>query len=291
MYHHTLHDTGKCSLQQERFTVNFGDIQGVIMDMDGVLWRGDEALPGVLRWFAWIRGRGLPFALATNNSMKTPADYVQKLAKVGIEGVQERQILTSGTTTVDYMHRHYPAGTAVHILGGDGLRTLMTEAGYVVADEAPVVIVGLDTSLTYEKLRRASALLRNGAAFIGTNADPTIPTPSGLAPGGGSIVAALRTASDVEPIIMGKPNAPMFEAAVGLLETAPEQTLMIGDRLDTDIAGGRAAGFKTVLVLTGVATREKLATSAVQPDGVYEDLEALAAAAEITSPLNPLSTL
>ena len=259
--------------------VTFDDIAGVIMDMDGVLWRGDEPLPGLLRWFSWIRSRGLPFALATNNSMKTPNDYVHKLAKFGVEGVEERQILTSGTTTVDYMHRHYPASTAVHVLGGDGLRTLMTEAGYVVADEASVVVVGLDLQLTYEKLRRAVALLRNGAAFIGTNADPTIPTPSGLAPGGGSIIAALRTASEVEPIIMGKPNAPMFEAAVGLLGTAPVQTLMIGDRLDTDIAGGNAAGFRTALVLTGVATREKLEASSVQPDVVFDDLDALAAAA------------
>jgi 4-nitrophenyl phosphatase len=260
--------------------VKFSSITGVIMDMDGVLWRGDEALPGVLRWFAWIRARGLPFALATNNSMKTPADYVMKLAKFGVDGVEERQILTSGTTTLDYMRHHYAAGTAVHVLGGDGLRTLMTEAGYVVADDAPVVVVGLDLDLTYDKLRRASALLRGGAAFIGTNADATIPTPSGLAPGGGSIVAALRTASEVEPIIMGKPNAPMFEAALHLLGTDAAHTLMIGDRLDTDIAGGRAAGFQTALVLTGVATREKLAVSAVQPDAVFEDLDALAAAAE-----------
>jgi 4-nitrophenyl phosphatase len=250
------------------------------MDMDGVLWRGDQALPGIHRWFTWLRARQTPFVLATNNSMKTPEDYVRKLGKFGVEAVETRQILTSGTTTMDYLRRHYAAGTSVHILGGDGLRELVTQAGFTLSDVASVVVVGLDTSLTYDKLKQAAMLIRDGATFIATNVDRTIPTPDGLAPGGGSIVAALRAASDAEPLVMGKPHPPMFEAALHLLGRSAQQTLMIGDRLDTDITGAKALGIHTALVLTGVSTQEDLAKSAVQPDHIFTDLEALAVAFE-----------
>jgi 4-nitrophenyl phosphatase len=249
------------------------------MDMDGVLWRGEMVLPGMLDWIAWLREQDIPFVLATNNSSKTPQDYVVKLGKLGVAGVEARQIITSGTTTADYLKRHYPAGAPVHVLGGDGLRAVVTEAGFVVADEADVVVVGLDPQLTYPKLKAAALLLRRGAAYIASNVDRTIPTPEGLAPGAGSLVAALSAASDREPIIMGKPHPAMFETALARLGTTPETALMIGDRLDTDIAGAKSCGMITALVLSGVATREDLAASAVQPDAVYEDLAALVAQA------------
>jgi 4-nitrophenyl phosphatase len=258
--------------------VTLTQFSGVVMDMDGVLWRGDELLPGVTRWFALLQQQQIPFVLATNNSAKTPADYVHKLERLSIGGVTERQIITSGTTTVDYLQRHYARGTAVHVLGGDGLRALVAGAGFTLADSAHVVVVGIDTHLTYDKLKRAALLLRAGADFIGTNDDRSIPTPEGLAPGAGSILAALRAATDREPLVMGKPHAPMFETALTLLGCPPERTLMIGDRLDTDIAGAHAAGLQTALVLTGVATRADVAASRVQPDNVYVDLAAMTTA-------------
>lgn len=258
--------------------MNLSSISGVIMDMDGVLWRGDQILPGVGAFFDFLQRQGLPFVLATNNSAKAPADYVSKLSGMGIHGVSAGQIVTSGTATVDYLLTRYPVGTAIHVLGGDGLMALISGAGYVLSDDAGIVVSGIDIHLTYDKLKRAALLIRRGADFIGTNADASIPVADGLAPGSGSILAALKTATDVEPLVIGKPGKPMFEAARHALGTAPENTLMIGDRLNTDIHGAQQAGLKAALVLTGVATVEDVEVGLVKPDGVYTDLPALMAA-------------
>ena len=258
--------------------MDFSGIDGVIMDMDGVLWRGDTMLPGVAPFFEFLRARGLPFVLASNNSSKTPADYVAKLLSMDIDGVTERQIVTSGTATVDYLLRHYPAGSAVHVLGGDGLKAMVTGAGFTLTDDARIVVAGIDFNLTYNKLKRAAFLIRAGADFIGTNGDATFPLADGLAPGAGSILAALEKATDRQPFVIGKPNEPMFAAALHALGTAPGTTLMIGDRLDTDIQGAQQAGLPAVLVLTGVTTRATLAASEINPEGVFDDLPALIAA-------------
>jgi 4-nitrophenyl phosphatase len=257
--------------------MNFSDIEAIVMDMDGVLWTGDVALPGLVPFFDLLRATNIPFALATNNSGKSPATYVQKLAKMGVLDVREDQIITSGTATASYLQTRYAPGTPVHVLGGDGLREIMSEAGFQVVDQdARAVVVGLDPQLTYEKLKRAALLIRAGAEFIATNQDRTIPVPEGLAPGAGSLVAALCASTDQEPLVtIGKPGAPMFEAAVRLLGTAPERTLMIGDRLNTDIEGAARVGLKTALVLTGVSTRAEAESSAHPPDGIYENLVAL----------------
>jgi 4-nitrophenyl phosphatase len=256
--------------------MNLSTIRGVISDMDGVLWRGDEPLPGMTAFFDLMRTRAIPFVLATNNSSRTRADYVAKLAHLGIGGLQEAQIVTSGTTTVDYLCRMYPPGTRVHVLGGDGLKAMTTAAGFTLADsDARVVVAGIDFNLTYERLKTAAMLIRAGADFIGTNNDATFPKPEGLVPGAGSILAALRTATGREPRVMGKPGAPMFESALALLGTAAGETLMIGDRLDTDIVGADALGLPTALVLTGVTERAQLADSPVQPCGIYDGLTGL----------------
>jgi 4-nitrophenyl phosphatase len=253
--------------------VNLSNIKAVIADMDGVLWRGDAPLPGLLEFFALLRARNLPFALATNNSAKSPADYVSKLQGLGVFHVREEQILTSGTASVSYLQANYPPGIPVYVLGGDGLRKILSEAGYAVSDNGVrVVIVGLAPQLTYDHLKKAVLLIGAGADFIGTNPDSNIPTPEGLAPGAGSIIAAVQTATDCEPVIIGKPHPPIFQAALRFLGTPPAETLMIGDRLTTDIEGAQRVGLRTALVLTGVSTREELAASAIQPDRVYEDL-------------------
>ena len=255
--------------------MTLANISGVVMDMDGVLWRGDVPLPGVVEWFTLLRARGIPFVLATNNSTKTPNDYVEKLARFAIRDVDPRLIITSSTTTVDYLRKHYPQGTKVFVVGGDGLRTLLTEAGFQLADDARLVVAGLDPQLTYTKLKQATLLIRAGAEFIGTNDDRTFPTDEGLTPGAGSILAAIQTATDTIPRTMGKPNAPMYEAALAILGTAPEHTLMIGDRLETDIAGAQRLGFRTALVLTGVATMDDVEQNDVKADVIYDDLNAL----------------
>jgi 4-nitrophenyl phosphatase len=257
--------------------MDFSDIKAVIMDMDGVLWTGDVALPGMADFFEFLRARSIPFALATNNSGKSPATYVEKLAKLGVQDVHDQQIVTSGTATAAYLQTRYAPGTPIHVLGGDGLRQVTAAAGFTLVDEgAAAVVVGLDPQLTYEKLKRAALLIRAGADFIATNQDMTIPVPEGLAPGAGSLVAALRASTEQEPIVtIGKPGAPMFESALRVVGTLPQHTLMIGDRLNTDIEGAVILGLKTALVLTGVSSRVDAEVAARPPNGVYDGLLAL----------------
>lgn len=250
-------------------------IAGVIMDMDGVLWRGDELLPGATDWLSRLRDEGVPFVLATNNATKTPADYVEKIAKHGLPPVEKTHIITSGSTTANYLQKHYAAGTGVYVVGSDALRGLIREAGFEIVDDAEIVVAGLDMQLTYARLRQAALRIRAGAVFIGTNPDRSLPTPEGLIPGAGSIIAALQAATDQEPLLMGKPHPEMYINALDILKTPAGETLMIGDRLDTDIIGAYQLGMPTALVLTGVSTRTEVAESAIRPDHVYDDLLAL----------------
>jgi 4-nitrophenyl phosphatase len=260
-------------------TLNFTDLQGVVADMDGVLWRGDQALPGMADFFAFLRGREIPFVLASNNSSRSQSDYTAKLAKMGIADIQIDQIVTSGTTTVDYLRTTYSPSTRLHVLGGDGLKRMIADAGLQMVDhDAEVVVAGIDFDLTYERLKRAALQIRAGAVFIGTNDDATFPSTEGLVPGAGSILAALKTATEREPIVMGKPGLAMFHTSLRVLGTQAGRTLMIGDRINTDIEGAQAAGLKTALVLSGVTTVEELAVSAIQPDAVFDHLAALVAA-------------
>lgn len=257
-------------------------IAGVILDMDGVLWRGDEALPGLEALFERLRARSLPFVLATNNSSKSPAEHVIKLAKLGVKDIDKSRILTSGVVAVDYLKATYPAETPIHVLGGDGVKSLVVAAGfplhYLEPTPPKVVLAGLDPKVTYDKLKRASLLIRGGADFIGTNDDATFPAAEGLIPGAGSLLALLRTATGRDPLVLGKPHAPMFHTALKLLGTPAERTLMVGDRLDTDIAGAKKAGLKAALVLTGVSAREDADKAEHKPDAIYADLLALLAA-------------
>jgi 4-nitrophenyl phosphatase len=258
--------------------MDFSAIDGVVMDMDGVVWRGDQVLPGAGALLDFLRWRELPYMAATNNSARSPADYVVKLAGMGLTGWTEDQILTSGRVTMSYLRDHYPPETPVFVVGGDGLKAMIARAGYELADNARVVVAGIDFDLTYSRVRRAALLIRAGADFIGTNEDATFPMPDGLVPGAGSIIALLKTATDRYPVVMGKPHRPMFDAALKALGTSPERTLMIGDRLDTDILGAQQAGLPAALVLTGVTSRRELDASPIRPDAVYDDLNALLAA-------------
>jgi 4-nitrophenyl phosphatase len=245
--------------------------------MDGVLWRGDQPLPGLAALFAWLRERHIPYALATNNSSRTPADYAAKLTGMGVADIPVSQIITSATATAAYLSGRYPAGTRLYVVGGAGLRAALDQAGFDLETQAAPqgVVVGLDPDLTYDKLRQATLMIRAGADFYGTNGDLTYPMPEGEVPGAGSIIAALEAASGRSAIVIGKPERPMFEAALSATGTTPDTTLMVGDRLETDIAGAKALGLATVLVLTGVTTPDDLALSAIWPDVAYDDLTAL----------------
>jgi len=254
-------------------------VNALISDMDGVLWRGTVALPGMGELFDLLFARDLAFVLATNNSRNTSADYVQKLAKMAVQDIQERHIVTSGTATVRYLQTRYPAGSDIFVLGGDGLKQMVVRAGFHLVESGAVAVVcGIDFDLTYGKLRTATLLIRDGAEFIGTNPDSSFPSPEGLVPGAGSILALLESASGRAPTIIGKPMRGMFDAALGVLGAPPQETLMIGDRINTDIAGARALGMQTALVMTGVESPDSLAASEIQPDYVYAGLPELVAA-------------
>lgn len=260
--------------------MKLSDLRALVIDADGVLWRGRQPLPGVTEFFDFLHARQIPYIIATNNSARPEADVVEKLARVGTH-IEATRVLTSSQATALMLPRLAPNARRVFVVGGEWLSSVLTRAGYqIVEQDADAVIVGIDWNLTYEKLKRATREIRRGAKFIGTNADKTFPSEDGIVPGAGSILAALQAASETTPIVIGKPERTMFDLAVERMGVAPELTATLGDRLDTDIEGGQRAGLQSILVLTGVTTRALLAQSPIQPNWVFEDLVALRAAWE-----------
>jgi len=260
-------------------TLDLASIDGVALDMDGVLWRSSQVLPGIPNFFDFLQQHGIAFAFATNNSMTSVAAYVERLRAVGIPARPE-QVVTSAVATADYISRRYPASTPLYIIGDDGIRSALAERGFGEdPPNAQVVVVGLDFAATFDKFRLATLRIRAGADFIGTNGDRTFPTPEGLVPGNGALLALLETATDVAPLVIGKPERGMFDVALERLGTAPERTLMIGDRIETDIVGAQRAGWRAALVLTGVTTTEQ-AIADGRADAVFATLETLRAAWE-----------
>ena len=238
----------------------------LIVDMDGVLWRGDRPAPGLQAFFAFLREREIRFVLATNNASKRPDQYAEKLARLGVEVPMER-ILTSAQATAAYLAEREPEGTKVYVIGEDGLRAALTERGFVLTEEeARYVVVGWDRDLTWRKLARATLLIRSGAGFIGTNPDRTFPSEEGLVPGNGAQLAALEAATGMKPVVIGKPEPWLYREAMRRMGASTDATGVIGDRLDTDILGGARLGLATVLVLSGITKEEDLSRSPVRPD-------------------------
>lgn len=253
--------------------LDLNNIDAVILDMDGVMWRGTETLPGVPDFFLFLGERHIPYVMATNNATRSAMDYVSRIGNLGVP-VSAEQIITSALVTAEELGRNYPPGTPIYVVGSPRLIELLVERGYDIdPDNAKVVVAGLDVTLTYDKLRIAGQRILSGAEFIGTNGDRTLPTADGLVPGAGTIIAALEAMTDRKARLMGKPEPTMFYTALKHLGTAPDRTLMIGDRLDTDIEGAHRAGLRTVLVLTGVSQRADIGQ--IVPDGVYEGLSDL----------------
>jgi 4-nitrophenyl phosphatase len=251
----------------------------LLLDMDGVLYRGKLPLPGVGELLALCHERGISYACVTNNATLTPAQFEAKLAGMGI-AMPAARIVTSPIATRRYLEGEAPRGTPIYCVGMAGLRQALFGDGYFVEDdERPqYVVVGMDFEVTYRQLRRACLHIRAGARFIGTNPDTTFPAEDGIVPGCGALLALLRAGAETEPFVIGKPGPTMFHAAVSLLGADPARTLTVGDRLDTDIAGSIAAGLASVLVFTGVTTPAALMASPVRPDAVFDDLPALVGA-------------
>jgi 4-nitrophenyl phosphatase len=186
-------------------------------------------------------------------------------------------ILTSSLGTALYLKKIRPDGAHVYVIGEDGLRLPLMEAGFTIAEDgaAEIVVLGMDRTLTYDKLRRATLLIRAGASFIATNPDTTFPTPEGLVPGAGALIAAVTSATGIRPLVIGKPEPACFELALEKMGTCAGETAAIGDRLDTDIEGGHRAGLPTILVLTGVTTRNDVESALIKPTWVFENLSEL----------------
>jgi 4-nitrophenyl phosphatase len=261
---------GRCRPLTERKVTALADISHLLIDMDGVLYRGDVPLPRLGEFIAFLRGRPIPFVLVTNNSTRTPQQYADKLARMAVE-IEPAEVLTSGQATARYLARSCAPGTRVHVFGMDSLREAILEEGFVLADEdVAVVVASMDRDVNYEKLKRASLLIRGGALFVATNLDPTQPTAEGLLPGTGSMIAALRTASETEPVAIGKPEPTMFELAMEAMDAQPQTTAVLGDRVDTDLTGGRQAGCRTIGVLSGSSSRAEM--EAFGPDFLFDDI-------------------
>lgn len=257
-----------------------GKFKGLILDMDGVLYRGEQALPGAVNLFPSLRAKGIAFILLTNNATLTAQDFSKKLARMGIT-VHPESILTSAAATADYLQKHFPEGGRVNVLGEAGLVAYMESMPNFRLDgwQPDFVVAGLDYHFNYDSLQRACSSIRRGAHFIATNADATIPIEGGeLWPGAGSIVAAIRTCAGIDPVVIGKPNTYMAEMALEKLELAAAEVLCVGDRLETDILFGVRAGMSTALVLTGVSRREDIEKSEAKPTYVFDNLPSLMAA-------------
>lgn len=256
-------------------TINNQNIRGLIIDMDGVLWRGEQSIVNLPDVFAEINRRELLYILATNNATRSVDQYTEKLRGFGVE-VPSHRVINSAQATAHYLHQKYSQGGPVYIIGESGLAQALKESNFVHSVTEPVaVVVGLDREFTYEKLRLAAAFIRDGKPFIATNPDPTWPSPEGPIPGTGAILAALEASTDVTATVIGKPNPEMYRVALERMSLSPPETLVIGDRLKTDIAGGQAMGCPTALVLSGASSEAEARNWSPAPNFVEENLVSL----------------
>lgn len=265
----------------------FNNIRALIIDMDGVLWHGNQPQPGLAEFFQMLRDANIRFILATNNASLTQDQYVSKLGKMGVQ-IELEEVLTSAMATAFYLAEHTdPANTRVFVIGEDGAKKPLLDRGFTLTglyevnndktqtNGADVVVCGKDHTLTWDKLATATLNIRAGAKFIGTNADTTLPTELGITHGNGAILAALESATGVSPTVIGKPEPIMYQQAMNLLGSDPAETVAIGDRLETDILGAVRTGIRSLMVLTGVSSQEDLKTVPYQPTWVMPDIQAV----------------
>ncbi len=267
---------------------SLNNIRAFIIDMDGVLWHGEQALPGLIDFFQTLREKNIRFILATNNASLTPEQYVTKLSRMGV-AIETSDILTSGTATALYLSKKVnPAKTRIFVVGEQGATQPLIDLGFTLTTDyegnvdshstsaaAHFVVCGKDEALSWQKLAIATLNIRAGAQFIGTNADTTLPTERGLTHGNGAILAALEVATGVAPIIIGKPEPIMYQQALALLNVDPAETVAIGDRLGTDILGAVRTGIRSIMVLSGVSTENDITALDYKPTWVMDDICAI----------------
>jgi 4-nitrophenyl phosphatase len=254
-------------------------IKSLIIDMDGVIWKADSPIGDLPSIFKRIRERGIKFVFATNNSTKTPGQYVERLKGFGVD-IEPWQVVTSSQGTAHAVAQSFPSGTKVFAIGEDGVRTALEEKGFEIlsvedAPQAQAVVMGIDRNITFQKAAEATLLVRRGVPFYVTNTDKTFPTPRGEIPGAGSWISIITTATDAQPIVAGKPFPFLMNLSLEKLGTEKKETLVVGDRLETDIAAGQAVGCPTALVLSGVSSKAQAEAWTPQIDFIAADLASL----------------
>lgn len=247
-------------------------LEGAILDMDGVLWRANEPICDLSVLFNNFKNHGIKVVLASNNATFNSNEFLNKLRSMGAE-LEEWQVISSAMATVFLLKKYFSSGGPVFIVGSPSLIEHLQRNGFYHSEDNPLaVIVSMDRDFSYQKMKKAADFVRQGLLFFGTNPDLTYPTPDGLAPGAGACIAAVEAASGKKAVMAGKPNPYLFEVAIERLGTDPEKTLVVGDRLETDILGGYRAGCKTLLVLSGVAQLNDLENWSPKPDLVLNNI-------------------
>ena len=279
----------------------FTNIKALIIDMDGVLWRGDQPITGLNDFFDTLRKINIPFILATNNASLTPTQYTEKFARMGVT-IKLKEILTSAMATALHLSKQYtPKTTRVFVIGEQGIKEPLLEKGFTLtglneindgngihSKTGPhIVICGLDRKISWEKMSTATLNINAGAAFFGTNGDTSFPMELGETLGNGAILAALTAATHVTPTIIGKPEPIIYQQAMAILKSKPEETIAIGDRLDTDILGAIKSDIRSLMVLTGVSNHKDVAESPFKPTWVMDSISSITLALTDSQPNIP----
>jgi 4-nitrophenyl phosphatase len=251
--------------------------KGLIIDMDGVLWRGRTFLEGVPEFFSFLRNNSMPFLLVTNNSTATPKGVVDRMGSAGVQ-INPAEVLTSAQATAAHLQHKFPSGTKVYAIGEDALMNALSAAGFRLHDSADgvqAVVMGFDREISWAKMTEASIAIQSGALFVATNPDLSFPIERGQAPGAGAFITAVQLITDTEPLMIGKPEPPLFNLARERLGLSAEEILVLGDRIETDILGAQRAGIAAGLLLTGVTSSDQAEASTIKPDWIFNDLPSL----------------
>jgi NagD protein len=246
-------------------------IKNYLIDMDGVLIRGTELIPGAADFVKRLRTQEIPFLIFTNNSLYTPRDLQMRLHYMGLE-IPAESIFTSALATAQFLHSQRPSGRA-YAIGESGLTTALHDIGYILTDQDPeYVVLGETTSYSFDRFTRAIRFVNAGARLIATNPDVMGPGEGGIVPATGAVAALISVATGVKPYFIGKPNPLMMRTALRTLNAHSEDSAMIGDRMDTDIVAGTESGLRTILVLTGVTSREQVERFPYRPTWIRESV-------------------
>jgi NagD protein len=242
-----------------------------LIDMDGVLIRGDDVIPGADRFIEQLNARGINFLVLTNNPIYTPKDLAHNLQKLGLD-IPPELIFTAALATANFLKKQRPNGTAF-VIGESGLTTAIHDAGYIITEHDPdYVVLGETRAYSLESLTKGIRLILSGSRFVATNPDPSGPTASGIVPACGAVAALIEKVTGVSPFFVGKPNPFMVRSALNYLGVHSEDTVIVGDRMDTDIIGGAQNGMETILVLSGVTSLEQIERFPYIPTRVYESV-------------------